>query len=100
MNRKKAKEDIPDDADEDDKYYVDPTTPTILRTERIRFEEEGNMNRIKIRMDSSKGGRFYVANDEKKKIQVAEIPGKLNPKIKEEDDDVFGSVPNNFDLPF
>jgi twinkle protein len=99
MNRRKKKEDIPDDADEDDKYYVDDTAPTILRTERIKFEEEGNMNRIKLRMDSYKGGRFYVVED-KKKVEVVEIPGKLNPKLKEEDDEVFGMEPNKDTLPF
>jgi twinkle protein len=87
VNRKKKKEDIPEDADEDDKYYVDQDTPTIFRTEKIRFEEEGNMNRTKLRMDYSKGGRFYVVEDEKKKAETPEIHGKLNPAAKE--DDVF-----------
>ena len=99
VNRKKAKEDIPDDADEDDKYYVDQDTPTILRTERIRFEEEGNMNRIKIRMDSSKGGRFFVVADEKKANAVKPIEGKLNPK--QDKDDVFDNGKDELsDLPF
>jgi twinkle protein len=92
-NKRKKKEDIPDDADEDDKYYVDPDAPTILRTERIRFEEEGNMNRIKIRMDSSRGGRFFVVADDKKKAPEP-IAGALNPR-KNEDDNVFNGETNN-----
>jgi twinkle protein len=99
VNRKKKKEDITDDMDEDDKYYVDPETPTILRTERIRFEEEGNMNRIKLRMDSYKGGRFYVIDD-KKKSETPDISGKLNPKANEEDEVFNNNVQGEQDLPF
>jgi hypothetical protein len=91
MNRKKNREDIPDDADEDDKYFVDPNTPTILRTEKIRFEEEGVCDRIKLRMDYKKGGRFFVLEDEKKPA-LPDIQGKLNPKEQEEE--VFGK-PND-----
>jgi hypothetical protein len=100
MNRRKKKEDITDDMDEDDKYYVDPDTPTILRTERIRFEEEGNMNRIKIRMDSSKGGRFFVVDEDKKKAPEP-IVGALNPP-KNNEDEVFNGDNNDEmkNLPF
>ena len=57
-------------------------------SERIKFEEEGNMNRIKLRMDSYHGGQFTVVSDEKKKPEP--IKGALNPPKEEEDDDVFG----------
>jgi twinkle protein len=87
MNKKRPKADITEDMDEDDKYIVDKDAPTLVRTEKIRFEEEGNMNRTKLRMDYSKGGRFYVVEDEKKKAETPEIHGKLNPASKE--DDVF-----------
>ena len=102
MNKRKKREDIPDDADEDDKYYVDETAPTILRTERIKFEEEGRMNRVKLQMDTYKGGQFTVITDEKKKAQPQQIAGALNPpKGQKDDDDLFGGKPDDKDgLPF
>jgi len=98
MNRKKRPEDIPDNADEDDKYYVDPATPTILRTEKIRFEEIGVMDRVKLVMDMKKGGRFYVYQ-EKKGGEAKPIEGKLNPP---KEDDVFENDKDDEmgDLPF
>jgi hypothetical protein len=95
MNRKKRPEDIPENADEDDKYYVDPTTPTILRTEKIRFEEIGVMDRVKLIMDPKKGGRFYVYQEPKTKNEVKPIEGKINPPKDEvfngeKDDDMSG----------
>lgn len=101
MNRKKKAEDIPENADEDDKYYVDPTTPTILRTEKIRFEEIGVMDRVKLVMDMKKGGRFYVYKDEKRGDKPAPIDGKINPP-KEDLSKVFGDdeEDNGKNLPF
>jgi hypothetical protein len=101
MNKRKKAEDIPEGADEDDKYYVDPSTPTILRTEKIRFEEIGVMDRVKLIMDSKKGGRFYVFKDEKK--TVTPIEGKINPvKTEGEHDEVFNGESDNEmkNLPF
>ena len=86
MNKKKPAEEIPDDADEDDKYYVDPSVPTILRTEKVRFEEEGIMDRVKIWMDSRRGGKFFVYEDNKNK-QEKPVKGKLNPSKKNKDDE-------------
>ena len=97
MNRKKPNDEIPDDADEDDKYYVDSDVPTILRTEKIRFEEEGKMDKTKLKMDSAKGGRFYVWEEKKKNAPVV---GKLNPAAKDDDDDTFNGKEDNSDLPF
>lgn len=101
MNKRKPPDEIPPDADDDDKYFVDINAPTIIRTEKIRFEEEGVCDRIKLRMDFKKGGRFFLVDDKPEKPPVAEIPNKLNPKVKEEDD-VFGSGNNNesSELPF
>jgi twinkle protein len=101
MNKRKKKEDIPDDADEDDKYYVDETVPTILRTERIKFEEEGHMNRIKLQMDTYRGGKFTVVKEEKREKAAPEpIKGALNPP-KNTDDDMFnGNGSEKDDLPF
>lgn len=100
-NKKKKKGEIPEGADDDDKYYVDQDAPTILRTEKIRFEETGVMDRIKLRMDCKKGGRFYVVDADKEKQQVADVAGKLNPHVSdEEEDDVFNGVLEDKKLPF
>jgi twinkle protein len=100
VNKKIRKEDITDTMDDDDKYYVDPNAPTILRTERIRFEEEGTMDRIKLTMDSSKGGRFFVFKDEKSKTEP--LPEKLNPsKGSNEEDETFNGHDETLEnLPF
>ena len=51
-------------------------------------------------MDFTKGGRFYVVDD-KKKAEVPEIHGKLNPKVKDEDEVFNGSKDDNMSgLPF
>jgi hypothetical protein len=71
--------------------------PTILRTEKIRFEEEGKMDKTKLKMDSAKGGRFYVWEEKKKNAPVV---GKLNPAAKDDDDDTFNGKEDNSDLPF
>ena len=77
----------------DDKYIVDEEAPTILRTEKIRFEEEGKMNRIKLRMDSYRGGRFFIFTEDKKKPTPEPIKGAINsPKNKE---DVFDKEDDN-----
>ena len=101
LNKKKPADEIPDGADEDDKYFVDPHAPTILRTEKIRFEEEGVCDRIKLRMDYKKGGRFFIYEEEKKK-EAKPIEGKLNPPKVEDDDEVFNGNGKDelSDLPF
>ena len=55
-----------------------------IKCEKIRFEEEGNMERIKLTMDTKQGGRFFIYKDEKPKPEP--IENKLNPPI----DNVFG----------
>lgn len=101
-NKRKPADEIPTHADEDDKYVVDPDAPTILRTEKIRFEEEGVEDRIKLRMDAKKGGRFFLYKEkEGERVEFPPISGKLNPAAKDDDDEVF--VFNHIDdsnLPF
>lgn len=98
MNKKKKAEDIPDDATDDDKVMIDTEAPNIIVVEKIRFEETGKLGKIKMRMDFAKGGRFYVTED-KKKGEVKDINGKLNPK--QDKDDVFGEPDDNLSsLPF
>ena len=102
MNRKRPADEIPTNADEDDKYYVDANAPTIIRTEKIRFEEEGLCDRIKLRMDYKKGGRFFLY-DEDEKPAPEPVKGALNPpKGQKDDDDVFNGHNNGGkdDLPF
>ena len=102
LKKRKRPEDIPDDANEDDKYEYNPNAPFILGVEKVRFEEEGKPGRVKLSMDYSKGRRFSVI-DEKKEIKP--IAGKLNPASANEDDDEDNEVFNNNsdemgDLPF
>lgn len=103
LYKRRKKEDIEDDAEEDDKYYVDMGVPTIVKTEKIRFEEVGVMDRVKMKMDFKKGCRFYFFDEKKEKKEVAPAKGKLNPL---DDDDEEDEVFNNHngkqedDLPF
>jgi len=102
FNKKRPSHEIPDDATEDDKIIIDINAPTIVNIEKIRFEEIGRMGKIKMAMDFKKGGRFTVI-DEKKKADVPDVPGKLNPKVKEEDEDEVFNGDNDkelSDLPF
>lgn len=93
-NKRKPSEDIPDDADEDDKYIVVRDAPTIIRTEKIRFEEIGVEDRCKLTMDAKKGGRFFLYEDPKKEPKKPPVPivNRLNSRIDDKDDDS--------DLPF
>jgi len=100
MNKKRKPEDIPDDATDDDKIMIDSDAPNIIQVEKIRFEENGKLGKIKMKMDFFKGGRFEVIDD-KKKTATPEVKGKLNPREKDEDE-VFNTNNNEDlkDLPF
>lgn len=88
INKKKKPEDIPADATDEDKIMIDTEAPTIIRNEKVRFEEIGKLGKIKMKLDYSKGGRFALVDDKKK--EIIPVPGKLNPAAKgEADDDVF-----------
>lgn len=104
MNKRKPSDQIPDGADDDDKYFVDPDAPTIIRTEKIRFEEEGVCDRIKMRMNYSKGCRFEMYEEKKEAAHIPpSSPGvnKLNPaEVVDEISNPFGEVPVDDDLPF
>jgi len=102
-NKRKPAEDIPDDADEDDKYIVMHDAPTIVRTEKIRFEEIGVEDRVKLTMDVKKGGRFFLQEDPKAKKRVVEQTKlNLNPAAKDDDpiENIFGGIDKKADLPF
>jgi twinkle protein len=97
--KKRPNHEIPENATEDDKIIIDKGAPTIVFQEKVRFEELGEMGKIKMRLDYSKGGQFYVVDDDEKKAVVQDIPNKLNPKVP--DDDVFnGNGSEKDDLPF
>jgi twinkle protein len=74
--------------DEDEKYEVVHRAPTIIRTEKIRFEETGTEDRVKMEMSS--WGRFtVVAKTNKPKPTVdpdANIEG-LQRLLDDDDDD-------------
>jgi len=98
LRKRKKNEDIPDNAEEDDKYEYNPDAPFILGVDAIRFEEEGKVGRVKLKMDYSKGRRFEVIKNEER-----EPVRKLNPAVKEDDDNgVFNDGPyvDDTSLPF
>lgn len=84
-----------DDMDEDEKMMVIERAPTIIRTEKIRFEELGHESRVK--MEMSTWGRFSIVKPKTDKAEVPDpddrIEGKIN--FPWEDDDE-----NNDNLPF
>lgn len=93
---------LPDDATEDDKVRIDNTVPTVVRVEKIRFEEIGEPGKFKMRMDISRGRSFQIIN-EHTKSQNQPSPGvnPLNPpKEQLEIDEVFSNNGNDKDLPF
>ena len=94
--KKRPSGEIPENASEEDKVYVDDSAPTILKTEKIRFEEIGKERIIKLAMDEY--GRFSVIKKDSKTGPPKDVFGdaerkKLNPKIKENDE-------NDDNLPF
>jgi len=95
---------IPKNADMDDYYNVDDEAPTIIRTEKIRFEELGKENKVKLTMDFARGGRFfeYTGTPEQTTIIIPENPNKLNPpKKKEKEEEIdLTPPPDDEDLPF
>ena len=74
--KKKKNSELQGDEDEDEKYVIVTNAPTIIRTEKIRFEETGNESRVRMRM--SKTGQFaidksdVVVNKEDNGIQPAD----------------------------
>jgi len=97
MMRKKEQEDIPDGAEEDEKWFVVRNAPTIIWSEKIRFEELGVMDKIKMEMKA--WGQFHVFERKQKKKaeqkamqqQTEDITQKSIFEIDDEDSD---------DLPF
>ncbi|MCK4820591.1 hypothetical protein KA005_32800 [bacterium] len=68
--------------------------PTILRTEKIRFEELGVESRVKLKMDPKRGGRFYVDGKEKEQEKQKAIE-------QEKINTIFGDMDDeNEKLPF
>jgi twinkle protein len=87
--KKRPSGEIPENASEEDKVIVDDTAPTILKTEKIRFEEIGKERMIKLAMDEY--GRFTVIKKDNKQSVQEDVFGdaenkKLNPKIKDNDE--------------
>lgn len=98
--RRKKKNEIPAGADEDDKYDVVENAPTIIRTEKIRFEETGTEDRIKMVIDNKKGNRFFPMKDEPKP-EVQKSVGRYDSKKKEDDLDNIDLFDDKADdLPF
>ncbi|MGD0340316.1 MAG: toprim domain-containing protein [Bacteroidales bacterium] len=81
MYKKRPASEIPDNATEDEKILIDADAPTIITLEKVRFEETGKLGKIRMRMDYSKGGRFFVIDDKKKEVKPLE--NRLNPEKEE-----------------
>lgn len=89
------------DMDEDEKWFVIKDAATIIRTEKIRFEEIGVEDRVRLIMKA--GGRFVV-DKSRKKFDHAEYLKAQEPKVPVEEPpprkDIFGGEPEEDDLPF
>jgi hypothetical protein len=96
--RKKKKDEIPVGADEDDKYEVNLDAPTILKCEKLRFEELGVEGKIKLSMDYKKGNRFYPVKVEPKPEALKSQTRYDGPQTAETDES-FELKPME-DLPF
>jgi twinkle protein len=80
------------DLDEDEKYEVVEKAPTIVRTEKIRFEELGHENRVKMEMSS--WGRFTIVSKKAKvAIEAAKPDDRIEPTIFDDLDDEDDNLP-------
>ncbi len=86
--RKRTMEELPPNPDDDDLWEPVYDAPTIIKTEKIRFEELGVESRVKLKLDFKKGGRFYVdgkkETEQQKKVDKAKTEEIFN---FEEDDE-------------
>jgi KaiC/GvpD/RAD55 family RecA-like ATPase len=75
--------------DDDEKIIVDYNAPTIVRTEKIRFEELGKETRVRMNMSST--GNFFLQNGKPSKEEIADINTRIEPDKEDdgEDDDVL-----------
>jgi len=69
--------------DEDEKYEVVEKAPTIIRTEKIRFEELGHENRVKMEMNV--WGKFSVSSNGKSKSAAPINPPNIPDMDNDED---------------
>lgn len=90
-----------DAMDEDEKWFVMPNAPTIIRTEKIRFEEIGVEDRVRLIMKT--GGRFVVDKSKKpfdhEKWLKENQPDKT-PNPGPRPLNIFGEKDDDDDLPF
>lgn len=94
FRKKRAEEMTIENPTEDDWWETIHNAPTIMRTEKVRFEEIGVEGIVKLRMDPKRGGRFYVDGKEKEQPQQKKIE---QDKIK----DIFGDMDDeNDEMPF
>jgi hypothetical protein len=74
--------------DDDEKVLVDYEAPTIIRTEKIRFEELGKESRV--RMNMSPTGNFFLQNGTPSKEEIEDINVRIQPiKDSEDEEDVL-----------
>jgi len=80
-----------EDLDEDEKFMVMENAPTIIRTEKIRFEELGHENRVK--MEMSTWGRFTVHTNKKAKKELPSPDERIEPSISDSKNDEGDDLP-------
>ncbi len=87
--RKKSMDEITEkNPTEDDMWEPVYDAPTILRTEKIRFEELGVESRVRLKMDTKRGGRFYVEGKEKEQAKQKTLEqDKINKIFGDMDDE-------------
>ena len=83
--RAKLAEELRGDEDEDEKLKEIEDAATIIRTEKIRFEETGNESRA--RMYMRKTGVFYIADGQSSKIEIPDADKRI--ESSKEDDDIL-----------
>jgi len=95
--RKRTSEEMMEfpNADDDDLWAPVYDAPTIIRTEKIRFEELGIEDRVKLKMDPKRGGRFYPEGKENEQPKQKTIE-------QAQAETIFGDLDNEDpeDLPF
>jgi twinkle protein len=92
-----------DAMDEDEKWFVMPNAPTIVRTEKIRFEEIGVEDRVRLIMKT--GGRFVVDKskkvfDHEKWLKDNDPDNTPEPGPRPITKNIFGEDDDKDDLPF
>ena len=89
--KKKKSHEIKDEDDEEDTYEVNKEAPTMVKIEKLRFEEIGEIGRVKLKLNWKNGGRFEVLDGVKEKPKAEpkkEVKAILSYYDKDKDDEL------------